>query len=105
MRILICLAIVGFLSPSVAATEQLPRRAILHLDAFEKSTNRDELLNVVGTDVFTDYLTAVSNAWKAGPGKGKEVRWPVGLGAKGNEGGRPARLRSNDQGRSPRHQA
>ena len=38
------------------------------------------------TYVFTDYLTAVSNAWKAGPGKGKEVRWPVGLGAKGNEG-------------------
>jgi phosphate transport system substrate-binding protein len=38
------------------------------------------------TYVFTDYLTAVSPAWKAGPGKGKEVRWPVGLGAKGNEG-------------------
>ena len=30
------------------------------------------------TYVFTDYLTAVSPAWKAGPGKGKEVRWPVG---------------------------
>lgn len=38
------------------------------------------------TYVFTDYLTAVSPAWKAGPGRGKEVRWPVGLGAKGNEG-------------------
>ena len=38
------------------------------------------------TYVFTDYLTSVSPAWKAGPGKGKEVRWPVGLGAKGNEG-------------------
>ncbi len=38
------------------------------------------------TYIFTDYLTAVSSAWKAGPGKGKEVRWPVGLGAKGNEG-------------------
>ena len=38
------------------------------------------------TYIFTDYLTTVSNAWKAGPGKGKEVRWPVGLGAKGNEG-------------------
>jgi phosphate transport system substrate-binding protein len=25
-------------------------------------------------------------AWAAGPGKGKEVKWPVGLGAKGNEG-------------------
>lgn len=38
------------------------------------------------TFVFTDYLTAVSPAWSAGPGKGKEVRWPVGLGGKGNEG-------------------
>lgn len=38
------------------------------------------------TYVFTDYLTAVSPSWKAGPGKGKEVSWPVGLGGKGNEG-------------------
>ncbi|GAC1478888.1 MAG: phosphate ABC transporter substrate-binding protein PstS [Gemmatimonadaceae bacterium] len=38
------------------------------------------------TYVVTDYLTAVSPAWKSGPGKGKEVQWPVGLGAKGNEG-------------------
>lgn len=38
------------------------------------------------TYIFTDYLTSVSNAWKAGPGRGKEIRWPVGLGAKGNEG-------------------
>jgi phosphate transport system substrate-binding protein len=36
--------------------------------------------------IFTDYLTAVSPAWAAGPGKGKEVQWPVGLGGKGNEG-------------------
>lgn len=36
--------------------------------------------------IFTDYLAAVSPAWLAGPGKGKEVQWPVGLGGKGNEG-------------------
>jgi phosphate transport system substrate-binding protein len=36
--------------------------------------------------VFTDYLAAVSPGWAAKPGKGKEVQWPVGLGAKGNEG-------------------
>ncbi|HET9012212.1 MAG TPA: substrate-binding domain-containing protein, partial [Gemmatimonadaceae bacterium] len=36
--------------------------------------------------VFTDYLSKVSPAWAAKPGKGKEVQWPVGLGAKGNEG-------------------
>lgn len=38
------------------------------------------------TFVFTDYLTAVSPAWASGPGRGKEVAWPVGLGGKGNEG-------------------
>jgi phosphate transport system substrate-binding protein len=38
------------------------------------------------TAVFTDYLGTVSPAWKAEVGVGKSVRWPVGLGAKGNEG-------------------
>jgi phosphate transport system substrate-binding protein len=38
------------------------------------------------TYVFTDYLTTVSPAWAGGPGRGKSVRWPAGLGAKGNEG-------------------
>ena len=38
------------------------------------------------TYIFTDYLAAVSPAWAGGPGRGKEVQWPTGLGAKGNEG-------------------
>jgi len=38
------------------------------------------------TYIFTDYLTSVSPDWAKGPGKGKEVQWPVGLGGKGNEG-------------------
>lgn len=38
------------------------------------------------TAVFTDYLAAVSPAWKEKVGAGKSVKWPVGLGAKGNEG-------------------
>jgi len=38
------------------------------------------------TAVFTDYLAKVSPAWKEKPGAGKAVDWPVGLGAKGNEG-------------------
>ena len=38
------------------------------------------------TFIFTDYLTNVSPAWASGPGKGKDVKWPVGLGGKGNEG-------------------
>ena len=38
------------------------------------------------TYVFTDYLTKVSRAWKMKVGTNKSVSWPVGLGAKGNEG-------------------
>ncbi|MEW5931046.1 MAG: phosphate ABC transporter substrate-binding protein PstS [Gemmatimonadota bacterium] len=38
------------------------------------------------TYVFTDYLSAVSPAWKQQVGVGKSVKWPTGLGAKGNEG-------------------
>jgi phosphate transport system substrate-binding protein len=38
------------------------------------------------TYTFTDYLASAVPAWKAGPGKGKSVSWPVGLGGKGNEG-------------------
>ena len=38
------------------------------------------------TAVFTDYLAKVSPEWKSGPGAGKSVRWPSGLGGKGNEG-------------------
>jgi phosphate transport system substrate-binding protein len=38
------------------------------------------------TYVFTNHLSAISPEWKQGPGKGKSVVWPVGLGAKGNAG-------------------
>jgi phosphate transport system substrate-binding protein len=38
------------------------------------------------TAVFTDYLAKVSAEWKAKPGAGKSVDWPVGIGGKGNEG-------------------
>jgi phosphate transport system substrate-binding protein len=38
------------------------------------------------TYIFTDYLDKLSPAWHSGVGKGKEVKWPVGLGGKGNEG-------------------
>src|SRR2546430_14972171 len=38
------------------------------------------------TAVFTDYLAKVSPEWKSGPGTGKSVNWPAGLGGKGNEG-------------------
>ncbi len=38
------------------------------------------------TAVFTDYLGKVSSEWKSKVGVGKAVKWPVGLGGKGNEG-------------------
>ena len=35
---------------------------------------------------FTDYLSKVSAEWKSKVGSGTAVEWPVGVGAKGNEG-------------------
>ncbi|MCV3213696.1 phosphate ABC transporter substrate-binding protein PstS [Plectonema radiosum NIES-515] len=38
------------------------------------------------TGVFTKHLSAISPEWKTKVGDGKSVKWPVGVGAKGNEG-------------------
>jgi phosphate transport system substrate-binding protein len=38
------------------------------------------------TSIFTDYLTKVSSGWSSQVGAGKSVKWPTGLGGKGNEG-------------------
>jgi phosphate transport system substrate-binding protein len=38
------------------------------------------------TYVWSDYLSKVSDEWKAKVGKSTSVNWPVGLGGKGNEG-------------------
>lgn len=38
------------------------------------------------TAVFTDYLAKISPDWKKNVGSGPAVRWPVGIGGKGNEG-------------------
>lgn len=38
------------------------------------------------TSVFTDYLAKVSTDWSTKVGAGKAVKWPTGLGGKGNEG-------------------
>ena len=35
---------------------------------------------------FTNSLAAFGPSWKKGPGVGKSVNWPTGVGAKGNEG-------------------
>jgi phosphate transport system substrate-binding protein len=38
------------------------------------------------TFIFTDYLAKVSESWSSKVGRGTSVKWPVGLGGKGNEG-------------------
>lgn len=38
------------------------------------------------TNIFTDYLSKISDEWKTKVGKGTAVNWPLGIGGKGNEG-------------------
>ena len=38
------------------------------------------------TYIWTDYLSKISPEWQGQAGKGTSVKWPVGLGGKGNEG-------------------
>ncbi|TVP47696.1 MAG: phosphate ABC transporter substrate-binding protein PstS, partial [Gemmatimonadales bacterium] len=38
------------------------------------------------TYVFTDFLNEISPSWRTRVGRGNAVRWPTGLGARGNEG-------------------
>jgi phosphate transport system substrate-binding protein len=66
--------------PRIAALNpgvQLPARDILVVHRTDGSGT---------TYVFTDYLASASDAWRSRVGTGKSVRWPTGLGGKGNEG-------------------
>lgn len=38
------------------------------------------------TFVFTNHLSAISDAWKSGPGAGTTINWPAGVSGKGNAG-------------------
>ncbi|HEY3913627.1 MAG TPA: phosphate ABC transporter substrate-binding protein PstS [Verrucomicrobiae bacterium] len=38
------------------------------------------------TYIFVDYLSSISPKWEKDVGRGTAVKWPTGLGAKGNEG-------------------
>ena len=38
------------------------------------------------TYIWTDYLSKISSDWESQVGKGASVKWPIGLGGKGNEG-------------------
>lgn len=66
--------------PQIASANpdlQLPDRAIAVIHRSDGSGT---------TNILTDYLSTVSPGWKARVGKGTAVRWPVGIGGKGNEG-------------------
>ena len=38
------------------------------------------------TFIFSDYLSTVNTRWRATPGKGRELEWPIGVAGAGNEG-------------------
>ncbi len=38
------------------------------------------------TFIFSDFMSKVSSKWNEAVGKGKSLKWPVGIGAKGNPG-------------------
>jgi len=66
--------------PKLAANNPgvtLPDRAILVAHRSDGSGT---------TNAFTTYLDTVSPEWHAKVGKGKEVNWPTGIGAQGNDG-------------------
>jgi phosphate transport system substrate-binding protein len=67
-------------APEIAAVNKgvaLPNKDILVVHRSDGSGT---------TYIFTDYLSAISPTWSSGPGKAKDVQWPVGLGGKGNDG-------------------
>jgi len=66
-------AAIGKVNPGVS----LPNQSIIVVHRSDGSGT---------TYIFTDYLSKISPDWKSGVGKGTSVSWPVGLGAKGNEG-------------------
>lgn len=38
------------------------------------------------TYIFSDFMSKISESWNSQVGKGKSLKWPVGIGAKGNPG-------------------
>jgi phosphate transport system substrate-binding protein len=66
-------AVIAKLNP----TGKLPKQAIAVVHRSDGSGT---------TFIFTNYLSKVSADWKAKVGSNAAVEWPVGIGAKGNEG-------------------
>ncbi len=73
-------SITNWNDPAIAAANpnlQLPNQSITVVHRSDGSGT---------TGVFTKHLSAISPEWKQKVGEGKTVAWPVGVGAKGNEG-------------------
>ena len=66
---------IAALNPDVAANIPATPIKVIHRSDGSGTTN-----------AFTTYLAAVSDDWNNGPGVGKEVNWPTGDGAPGNDG-------------------
>ena len=66
---------IAALNPDVAANLPATPIKVIHRSDGSGTTN-----------TFTSFLAASSDAWKNGPGVGKEVQWPTGDGAPGNDG-------------------
>lgn len=62
---------------AVNADAKLPKMKIIVIHRSEGSGT---------TNIFSDYLSKVSSEWKTKVGVGKSLKWPAGLGAKGNSG-------------------
>ena len=72
--------IVSWSDPKLAADNaglKLPNKPIIVVHRSDGSGT---------TSIFTDYLSSVNAEWAKSVGKGASVKWPVGLGGKGNEG-------------------
>ena len=66
--------------PAIAALNpdaKLPRQAISVVHRSDGSGT---------TFLFSNYLSKISPAWKSSVGEGTSLKWPVGVGGKGNEG-------------------
>ena len=75
------------------STEQLAGIFLGKIKNFSELGCADQKLTVVrrsdgsGTTYnFTKHLSAISDEWKNGPGAAKSIKWPTGVGSKGNEG-------------------
>jgi phosphate transport system substrate-binding protein len=66
--------------PAIAATNPAMTLPDLDITVVRRSEGSGT------TYAFTNHLSAISPEWKKGPGVGKSVVWPVGIGAKGNAG-------------------